>query len=358
MLSVTAFAYDVAEEIKSEINADSLHELVPDDLRENEMLGDLDFSYSGASETLSPNTVIEKTVNIFFQGIWAEIGFLTLSLAFLILSSIYKSFSSSLGSDALKDAVSFAISLFLTLTLFSHVTGSLGAVVSYVNTLSDFMKSLLPLMATLMCMQGGSAEAVSTGVVVIVAITLIQQITSRVVIPMVKLLFAFICAGFVSRVNFSGITDTVTSVSSKICTISMSILSAILYFKSAMSSAADNLALRSIKLAASNFIPVVGGMVSESAATLLSAVRVVKSTLGIFGFAVLLYMTLIPVVSFLIKKLSLRVLSAISGVLGCDEACSMFKSVYGVYNILSALMLSSGIFFTIAIALFVKNGVV
>lgn len=358
ILSFSAMAYDIAEDIKKEARASEWQELVPESLSEDEVLGGLEFSYSEAFDTLAPETVADKIFNLFFKGFKEEMGFVLACLSFLVLIGVYKAFSSSFSNVALKESVNFVISLFLCIMLYSHIIDSLKIATLYISELSNFMKSLLPIMATLMCMQGGTAEAVTSSAVIIVALILIQSVCTKLVIPIAKLLFGLVTAGFISHVNFSGFTETFTSIAAKTCTISMSIMSAILYFKNALASASDGLALRGIKLAAGNFIPVVGGMVSESAATMLSAVRVVKSTLGVFAFAVLLYMTLVPIIAFLIKKLSLRILSAVSGVLGCDEASSIFKSVYGIYHILSSLMISSGVFFAIAVGLFVKNGVV
>lgn len=73
-------------------------------------------------------------------------------------------------------------------------------------------------------------------------------------------------------------------------------------------------------------------------------------------FAVLLYMTLTPVITFALKKISLRILSAFSSLMGADDAAKIMSSVYGVYNILYALMLSLSIFFIITVAIFVKGG--
>ena len=99
-------------------------------------------------------------------------------------------------------------------------------------------------------------------------------------------------------------------------------------------------------------------MVSESSATVIAGVRLVKTTIGLFGVSVLLYMTIVPIMKFITRKISLKLLAALSSVLGCESSAKLISSVYGVYHIMSALMFSVSTFFIIAIAIFLKNGAV
>ncbi len=354
--SLTVCGFDIEEEIKREVGVDKVEDIVPESLRENDEFKDIDFSYSGASEAVSVNSVINKISSLLSLGIKGEISFIMSAVSVLVLSALLKSFSSNLKNSTFKDLVDFVVSCFVCVFLYSHILKALETVSLYVSELGAFIRALLPFLATLLCFQGGGAEAAGSSAIIITAISIVESVCAKIVLPVSKILFAFICAGFISRLNFSAVTDLATSVASKTCTITMSILTAVMYFQHALSSSADSLALRSIKLAASSFIPIIGGNVSEAAGTLMSGVRLVKSTLGLFAFGVLLYLTAVPVISFLLKKVSMRIISSFASVLGCDDEGKIVNSVSGIYNILSALMFSSSIFFVIALAVFVKSG--
>lgn len=354
--SFCAKAEDIENGIKNELGIDTLEKYVPESILENGEFDDLEFSYSGASETVEFNTIIKKLMNIFFSLLKKEAGFIFSITAFLIVSGIYTALSSGIKSSALTQCFNFTVSVFICVMVYGNILTSLESVTEYVNELSTFMLSLTPFMATAMCMQGAGGQAALTSVSVISVIAVAEKVCVMIVVPLVKILFAFICAGFVSKINFSAVTDFISSFASKLCVITMSILSAILYFKHSLASSADSLALRSLKLLSGNFIPIVGGMVSETSSTLIAGIKLVKNTLGIFMFAVLLYMTLTPVITFALKKISLRILSAFSSLMGADDAAKIMSSVYGVYNILYALMLSLSIFFIITVAIFVKGG--
>jgi len=343
------------EDIERKLNTDKLEEIIPESLSQNEDFSDLEISYSQASGALSLKNVLGKILSVFFKGLKGEIAFVSTVAAFLIVSSVYSTFADG-TKNALPDAVNFAVSAFICTVVYSHVLSSLDIMTSYVEELTGFMTSLLPFLATALCMQGAGTEAVTGSAILIAVLTLVEKVSISIVVPLVKILFAFICAGFITKINFSPITDYVTSFASKTCTITMSIISAVLYFQHALASSADSLALRSVKLAAGNLIPIVGSMVAEASSTVIAGVKLVKTTLGLFAVAVLLYMTLGPIMTFITRKISLKLLSALSSLLGNDSSAKVISSVYGVYNIMSALMFSVCTFFVFAVAILVKSG--
>lgn len=357
VLSITAFAEGIETDIENKIGTDKLEEIIPESILQSEDLSDVELSYSDASSALSLKTVLGKIMSVFFKGLTGEIVFISTVAAFLIVFSVYSSFTDG-TKNALPEAVNFAVSVFICTVVYSHVLTSLDIMTSYVEELTGFMTSLLPFLATTLCMQGAGTEAVTGSAIIITVITLVEKVSISIVAPLVKVLFAFMCAGFITKINFSPITDYVTSFASKTCIVTMSIISAILYFQHALASSTDSLALRSVKLAAGNLIPIVGSMVAEASSTVIAGVKLVKTTLGLFAVAVLLYMTLTPIMTFITRKISLKLLAALASLLGSDSTAKVISSVYGVYHIMSALMFSVSTFFIFAIAIFVKSGVV
>lgn len=357
LVSFCVCADGIDKEIEERIGTDKLEEIVPKSVFQSDDLSDVELSYSGAVNALSLKTVLGKICSVFFRGVKGEIVFFSTVAAFLIVSSVYMSFVDSV-KNALPETMNFAVSVFICTVVYSHVLTSLEIMTAYVEELTGFMTALLPFLATSLCMQGAGAEAATGSALLITVITLVEKVSVSIVVPLVKILFAFMCAGFITKINFAPITDYVSSFASKTCTVTMSIVSAILYFHHALASSTDSLALRSVKLAAGNLIPIVGSMVAEASSTVIAGVKLVKTTLGIFAVAVLLYMTLAPIMTFITRKISLKLLAALSSLLGCDATSKVISSVYGVYHIMSALMFSVSTFFVFAVAIFVKSGVV
>ncbi len=354
--SPTVLSFDIQSEIEKELDVGKLDAVIPDSVINNEYLESEDLNYSNAQNSVSLQNVLNTLFAFLSVGIKEEIKFFALCFSALIVSAVFRTFASSIKSVGVKETVNLAISIFLCVVLYSHILNLLDMATTYITELTTFIKALLPFMTTVLCIQGGVGEAVFSNAFIIAVIAVITSFLKSVVLPLCKLIFAFICAGVLSGVSFSPITDFASSVASKTCTISLGVFSAIMYFRNSLTSAADSLALRSAKLAATNFIPIVGGNVSEAVSTILGGAKLVKSTLGVFAFAIIFYLTLVPLVRIIIKKIFIRLLSAFSLIIGCTDEGKLLNSVHGVYNIIGALMVASAVFFIIALAVFVKSG--
>ena len=355
-ISPTVLSFDIQDEIEKELGAEKLDSVIPDSIINNENLESSDFNYSNAQNSISIQKVINSVLSFLSFGIKEEVKFFATCFTALVLSAVFRTFASSIKLSGVKEAVNLAVSIFLCTVLYTQILSLLDMATLYITELSTFIKALLPFMTTLLCIQGGVSEAIFSNAFIVAVISVLTSFLKSVVLPLSKMIFSFICAGVLSGISFSPITDFASSVASKTCTISLGVFSAIMYFKNALTSAADSLALRSAKLAATNFIPIVGGNVSETVSTVLGGAKLVKSTLGIFAFAIIFYLTLIPLVRVTVKKFFVRLLSAISQIIGCTEESKLLSSVLGVYNIIGALMISTGVFFIIALAVFVKSG--
>ena len=74
----------------------------------------------------------------------------------------------------------------------------------------------------------------------------------------------------------------------------MFLFSAWLSVSSIVSGTADAMALKTAKLTASTVVPVVGGMVSDAAETILISAALLKNSVGIFGMLAVLAIILVP----------------------------------------------------------------
>ena len=82
--------------------------------------------------------------------------------------------------------------------------------------------------------------------------------------------------------------------------------------------AADAVKLKAAKTAISTMIPVVGGIISGAAETVLTGASVLKSTVGTFGFLAVLAIMLLPFLRLLVKWMLLKLVAVFGGVLGAS----------------------------------------
>ena len=106
--------------------------------------------------------------------------------------------------------------------------------------------------------------------------------------------------------------------------------SAIVSLTGILSGTADAAALKGVKSAISVLVPVVGGIISGAADTVLSGASLLKHAVGIFGMLAVISICLLPFLKLGISWLLFRGISAISSMLG--------SSLTGLLDAISSMM--------------------
>lgn len=352
VLSLPVQSAELQSDIARELELERAEELIPQSIGDSE----IDFSVENtpAKNGMSIKTVFSTAIGYLLKGLTGEMKFLFAVMAVLIISSVILSLT---DSQSFRTAAVLAVSAIIASLIADHVENTFTDVNTYVSEITDFMTGLLPFLGGLSALGGGFTLSVVQKTVLLTVINLLQNFIGAVALPICKTVIAISIAGYVSGIPLGAISAFITRVATKIVTVSCGILCAVLYFQSTVSSVTDSLALRSVKLAAGSFIPVVGSFVSEASGTLISGVKLVRSTFGVFAICVILYTSLRPIVSFVAVKLTVRFSGVISTLLRCDREARIFSEISAVYDLLSAIMIASACFFIFYIAIFIQSGV-
>lgn len=354
-ISVSA-SDSVEDRIREEIGIEKAVETVPNSLRSKT---DINFSPSNTPATNGMNVsdIFKFIFNAVFESVGEEIKFILSVIAVLIIAAIAKGFSQGYGKNGLDAALHLGVSLVTCSLLIVHINSSLDIARSYTEELSVFIKGLLPFIGSMSLINGEISTSAVTQALILSAVTFLQTLLLEIAIPISKVILSFSVVGYISKVPLGALSEFLTGFTTKLITLSFGILCAVIYFQNTVSTVTDSLALRSVKLAAGSFIPIVGGFVSEASGTLISGVRLVKSTFGIFAICVLLYMTAVPLVDFAVRRVSLKFLNVVAKFISSDSEAKVIGELWGVYNILSAIMIASSCFFIFALSVFIKSEV-
>ncbi len=354
LFSVTVNGAQEGIDISKELGLENATEIIPDSLKDT----DIEFSPSNtpAENGLSINTVMKTFLLYVFDAVGNEISFVFLILGVLVFSAVIFSFIDT-SHTALLTAARFAVSAVIAALIIDHIENAFQRASEYISELTTFMTGLLPFLGSLSLAGGEFSTSAVQKAVLLTVINILQSFIGTVALPICKTVVSLSVVGYISGVPLGALSEFITGVATKIITITCGLMCAILYFQNTVSSVTDSLALRSVKLAAGSFIPIIGSFVSEASGTLISGVRLVKSTFGVFAICILVYMSARPIINFLTVKLSVRFSGVVAKLIGCDREAKVFGEISSVYNILSAIMIASACFFIFSIAVFIKSEV-
>lgn len=348
----------IDEKLRQQLELDKAEEIIPDSVGNSEHI-DIDFSPSKtpSENGLNFSDILKYIVNLVFDSLYEELKFLFTALALLTVAALTDSFVGAIGKGYLVDTVHFCSAGVFASLFIVHIKNALDSAGQYIEELSVFITGLMPFITSVSLVGGEVSSSAVQKALILSAVAILDTILMSVAFPISKAVLSFSVVGYVSKLPLGSISEFLTAVTTKLITITFGIMCAVIYFQNTVTAVTDSLALRSVKLAAGSFISIVGGFVSEASATLIAGVRLLKSTLGVFAIAILIYMTAIPIVNFGIRKLSLKFLCVLCKLLKRDSEAKIVSEMVGVYNILSAIMIASCCFFIFAISVFIKREV-
>lgn len=270
-------------------------------------------------------------------------------LGILLLSAISSALASSLGEKRIGKAFSLCASLVILLALFSMGYHGLSSVQDYLNTLSSMSAAVLPLLGVLYATGGNLSAAVASSTGLSVFMTLMEELVARTVLPLCGICLAF---SLISALDTAPQLGTLISSLKKGYTTALSflmmLLLAMLGTQTTLGARADSLAMRSVRFAASNLIPVVGGSVGELLRTVTAGVGYLRGTVGLCGILLLLLAFLPTLLELLLLRMTWLLSASAAELLGCavekrllEELASLIGYLIAAVSICSAVLFVS-----------------
>lgn len=209
---------------------------------------------------------------------------------------------------------------------------SLGA--ETVQSLSEYGKLLVPVMAGALAAQGGATSSTALYGATAVFDAVLGSVTSAVLIPMAYLLLVMAVAAAASG------EEVIKRIRELIQWGAIWFLKMVLYLFTGyigitgiISGTADAAALKAAKITISGMVPVVGGILSDASEALLVGVGVMKSGAGIYGMLAIVAICVTPFFQIGIRYLMLKLTAAactVFDVKGAAEVVRDFSSVMGL----------------------------
>ena len=124
---------------------------------------------------------------------------------------------------------------------------------------------------------------------------------------------------------------------------------AYLNFSGVVAGSADAAAVKAVKFTISNLVPVVGGVISDTAETLLAGASILRNTAGVFGMLAVLGICLGPFLNLGMHYLAYKVTAALaSTVAGDSRVIGLIESVGTAFGMILAMTGACGVLLTVA----------
>ena len=297
--------------------------------------------------------------DLFFSEIQSVLKVFVSLFVIVVLYVLFKNFCTDKYAE-FKNSVKIIFSLILVLVLCSMFKIIAGNIIETINTLFNFSKILFPILLSLVLLAGaGGTHAVYSSLSLFLLNTG-SYLFVYVLIPIsVSILLLSLFGSIFDSKRFSKIIEIFKSIFKYVVGIFFGVFGLISAVNLISSGVKDGVSLKLTKFAIKNYVPIVGGYISEGFDFVHTCSVLVKNAFGVCGILILFFIVLKPLILYFAYLLLFKILSAVVSLLGVNEYSEVFDNVSkSISYFISVLVLVFLILFVFIYLLIVSVSVV
>ncbi len=364
LFSVTAYAQEdtltedeLVSEIYEESGAGELMYSLPDTARE--FLSELnitDFSAESTSSVEMPE-FISAVGGALREQIYSPLRILMSVFGIILITAVFDVLKTSTLSVSV-EMVLCAVSSLCVVTVIAPPMLELVEELSRTITSSgDFMLIYVPVITVLTVTSGHEISGGMFYSVMIYMCSAITQITSKIIVPLLKSVLSLsVVASVSSSVSLDGFITLFRRAVKWILCFCMSLFVAFITMKAIVSAAEDSVSNKVAKFAINNFVPLVGGALSDAYQTVVSCVSVLKSGVGVVAMIAIFAIFLPAVLKCAVWQAAVAICGAVCELFGVKKISVLMSSLGSVLSSISAILLSIMVIYIVSTAIVIIVG--
>lgn len=215
-------------------------------------------------------------------------------------------------SDSLSTMSKSACFVLVLMPVIVMTLGELTHTKQTIVTMTRHMESLLPMLLTLLTALGGSASSAFLHPMVAAASGSMVFLAREVILRLVMCTCAVTAVNHLSdRTHLTRMAQLLRGAVCWLLGVSFTVFLGAMSLQGVTSASIDGVAIRAAKYAVDNFVPVVGGMFSDTMDTLVGCTLIVKNALGVAAVLVLIGALIGPMIRTLAIVFMLRLSAAL-----------------------------------------------
>lgn len=243
--------------------------------------------------------------------------------------------------ESVTHAAAMAGSLGVIACCASNLHGMIGLGQRTMEEISTFSKLLLPVMASAASAAGAAASAGGLYAVTAVSSNVLISFSQGVLLPVVYGYLALALAdSAVQEERLRKLRELLGWCIRQGLRIGMYLFTGFLTVTGILSGTADAAALKAAKLTMSGMIPVVGGILSDAAQTVLTGAGLLKNAVGTYGMLAVAAIFLLPFLRMGVQFLAFKITAALGSILG-SRLCGLLDAISEAMGFLLAMTASS-----------------
>lgn len=273
-------------------------------------------------------------------------------LVLALLSSIIKSLENSFSSKGITTVTNYIVFItVVTLTLVSF-RDILSLCYTTIENIMGLVNVIIPIMISLLVLVGFPITSTALNPIFIGGIAAINIIFKKFIFVAISIVFAILVVNnLTNNIKLNRLSSFIKQINIVALGAVFTLYLGLVSIQGLYVTSFDKFTVKTAKFAVGNFIPVVGGFVSDSVDILLSSSQLIKNVFGGVGLVILVGICLIPIIKILSVILVYKVCSIAIEPVGEDNISSFLNEVANLMIIILATIIAVTIMFFVTIAI-------
>lgn len=271
----------------------------------------------------------------------------------LLLSALLNSAGAAAAGG---EAVALSSAVSVTVTIFGAITPLFKLTSDTLSGIGLIMKGILPVMTGIYAMSGNITAASVNSTWLMLLLTFLETLTESLLMPLLCTCTGFIAVTTLSRFtgapDMSGVSGELKKVLTFLLAAAGTVFTTVMAHQTALAKSADSVALRSLKFASGNMIPVIGGALGEAADGYLAGVSLIRSASGTLAAAAVISYVLPALLKIAVLRAGLSAVAAGAEIMGRGKEAAVVREAGEVLGIAVALICTASVLSVIAVGVF------
>lgn len=271
----------------------------------------------------------------------------------LLLSALLNSAGAAAAGG---EAVALSSAVSVTVTLFGAITPLFKLTSDTLSGIGLIMKGIIPVMTGIYAMSGNITAASVNSTWLMLLLTFLETLTESLLMPLLCTCTGFIAVTTLSRFtgapDMSGVSGELKKALTFLLAAAGTVFTTVMAHQTALAKSADSVALRSLKFASGNMIPVIGGALGEAADGYLAGVSLIRSASGTLAAAAVISYVLPALLKIAVLRAGLSAVAAGAEIMGRGKEAAVVREAGEVLGIAVALICTASVLSVIAVGVF------
>ena len=326
--------------------AEKLAESLPDGVQQQ--MDELDISSTDTdwTEYFTPKNIFGEIWSFLKSGGKRPLTAGCAILAILLFGSAV----SGIGQE--NKTVGFAVTVGILAVTVLPTVSSILACVSALKSAGVFMLAFVPVYASVLVSRGKTLTAAGFSSVMLVAAEAVTAMCSFIVVPLTGMQLGLsVSSSVLENVNTSSIGKAIKKTSLWLVTLATTVCLGVLGIQTVVKSSADSLSAKTARFFVGTTVPIVGSAVGDALSTVKGCLKLLGSSVAVYGVVALLAITLPMILELLLWRVVLLLTSSMAELLGQDRSASLIRSVDSATAMVLGITALITVLFIISIAM-------